>query len=113
MDSIENNTNITKNLKYSTIGILSFVFCMLSLIPTALNIITGGLLNNVIKVLNIDVIFAIWLFVFMFAALILAIIDLRKQNRLKGLTRAALIISTIFLVLFLSVLFTLTIYSPT
>lgn len=111
MEMNENSSGTPKNLKYSTIGILSFVFCFLALTPIALNILTGGLFGNILKFLNINAVMGIWLIIFILAAFVLSIIDLRKPNRLKGLSKAALIISSIFVALF--ILITLTLYFVT
>lgn len=114
-NDVNNRTDTIPNLKHSSIGILSLVFCVLSLVPTIVNMFTGGLITKLLEVLHIgflNVIAFCWLVVFLLAALILSIIDLRKPNRLKSLSKASLIISSIiigvFLLLLVILLFTTT-----
>lgn len=111
MEMNENSSGAPRGLKYSTVGILSFVFCFLALAPIALNILTGGLFGNILKFLNINAVMGIWLIIFILAAFVLSILDVRKPNRLKGLSKAALIISSIFLALFLLMVLTLFFYT--
>lgn len=96
--------------KHSNIGIISFVFCVFSLIPVVVNIFTGGLLTKLPSILKIEFlnfIFFGWVALFMLLALTLSIIDVRKPGRAKALPKIAMITSIAFFALFILVLATL------
>ncbi len=110
MQPTENNS--LKRLKYSTLGILSYAFSLFTFIPIILNLLSGGLLSRVFNSLHAAAFIGIWNIVFPVTAFVLAIIDLRKPNRLKGLSKAALVISSIVIAVCILIIITLTFAAP-
>ncbi len=107
MKSYEVRTESNSKPKHTKLGISSFICCILALLLIILHVLSVGL---IFEALPFTLLFGAFAIIFTIAAFILSMIDLRKPNRLKGLPISALVISSLFIILYMVALFPILYY---
>ena len=95
--------------RISFISVLSFTFCMCSIVLMIFNIINSVI--SLVEVQNTTIILGIVLLLFVIASLVLGVIDVCSKDRKKMLSIISLVISGILFGIFIIILMILTLYT--